>query len=69
MYLQTFSVLSLAIANSADRLQLTGRPKTLLNLRHKVAGLRHVWGQVPLQPAPRYDHVTILMSTALSALD
>jgi hypothetical protein len=32
--------------------------------RAEAGGLRHVFAQVPLYPAARYDHVTFLMSTA-----
>ncbi|EAT82212.1 hypothetical protein SNOG_10818 [Parastagonospora nodorum SN15] len=63
MYLPTFLVSSLAVKNTADRLELTGRPMIFSDLRHKVADLRHVWGQVPLQPAPRRLHPPIAFAS------
>ncbi|KAH4986128.1 mannan endo-1,6-alpha-mannosidase [Parastagonospora nodorum] len=70
MYLPTFLVSSLAVKNTADRLELTGRPMIFSDLRHKVADLRHVWGQVPLQPAPSTTtNPTAWTEYALDGLD
>jgi hypothetical protein len=54
-----------AFANRSTKCQ-TGAPYSIL--RGEVDGLRHVFAQVPLHPAPRYDHVTFLMFTAPSAI-
>jgi hypothetical protein len=54
-----------AFTNRSSKYQ-TGVPFCIL--RGEVAGLRHVFAQMSLRPAPRYDHVTFLMSTAPSVI-